>query len=158
MSYVTLFVLKIFDNVILNLKSIATYNNQKLLSSFYVVVSQLLFYLVITEIVNDNSMTAIILISLASGLGNYAAFIINDRFKKDDKWSITLTCSDIEDMKRLANYLVGHNIKYIANDGYNRKGEKTINIIVFSKTKDESRLIEKFLEQTENKYLKEIMK
>ena len=103
-------------------------------------------------------MTSIILVSLASGLGNYAAFLINDKFKKDDKWSMTLSCSDIEDMKRLANYLAVHDIKYIANDGYNRKGEKTIHIIAFSKTKDESRLIEQFLEQTENKYLKEIMK
>lgn len=136
----------------------ATYKNQKLLSSFYVTISQLLFYIVVTQIVNDNSITSIILISIASGIGNYIAFLISDKFKRDDKWQLTLSCSNIEDMKRLADYLVQHNIKYIANDGYNRRGEKTINILAYSKTKQESRLIEKFLEETENKYLKEIMK
>ena len=158
MMYLWLFGIKIIDNIILTAKSLSVHKNQKLLSSVYVIISQLFFYFVMTEIINDNSITAILLVSIGSGIGNYFAFLINDKFKKDDKWSVILTSSNIEDVKRLCNYLAQHNIKYIANDGYNRKCDKTINVIAFSKTKDESRLIEQFLQQTENKYLKEILK
>jgi hypothetical protein len=68
-----------------------------------------------------------------------------------------LTSSDKEDVERLCNYLAEHRIKYIASDGYDRAMEPTINIIAFSKTKAESRLIEQYLAKTESKYLKEII-
>ena len=55
------------------------------------------------------------------------------------------------------SYLAEQKIKYIANSGYTRKGEHTINVIAFSKSKDDSRLIENFLKNTESKYLKEII-
>jgi uncharacterized protein YebE (UPF0316 family) len=157
MTYVILALIKIFDNVILTAKSIATYKGQKILSSILVVISQLIFYLVIDHVISDNTLLAIIIVSVSSGIGNLIAFIINDKFKKDSKWSMVLTSSDVEDVKHLCNYLAANNIKYIANDGYNRRMERTINIIAFSKTKAESRLIEKYLESTNSKYLKEII-
>lgn len=157
MTYLLLSLVKIIDNLIMTAKSIATYKEQKLLSSILVTMSQLLFYLLIKQIVADSTLLVIILVSISSGIGNYIAFMINDRFKKDDKWTMALTSSDIEDVKNFCSYLVEHKIKYIANDGYNRHGNKTINIIAFSKTKDESRLIEKYLKETDTKYLKEII-
>ena len=68
-----------------------------------------------------------------------------------------LCSSDIEDIKKLCCYLIDNNIKYQANHGLTRKGKETINVIAFSKTKTESRLIEKFLLETDSKYLKEIV-
>jgi hypothetical protein len=156
-EYVLLALIKIFDNIILTAKSIATYKEQKFLSSILVIISQLIFYLIINEVINDNTMLAIIIVSVSSGIGNYFAFIINDRFKKDIKWTFVITSSDIEDIKTLCNYLADNKIKYIANDGYTRKGKKTINVIAFSKTKNDSRLIESYLNSTESKYLKEII-
>ena len=142
--------------IILTAKSLATYKNQKLLSSILVVVSQLIFYLVIEQVINDSTMLAIIIVSVSSGIGNYVAFMINDKFKKDDKWQYHMTSSDKEDVLRLCNYLVEHKIKYLANHGLNRRGEETINVIAYSKTKDQSRLIESYLKNTDSKYLKEI--
>ena len=157
MTYVILALIKIFDNVILTAKSIATYKEYKIISSILIVISQLIFYLVIDQVIEDNTMTAIIIVSIASGVGNYLAFMVNDKFKKDAKWSMCLTSSDKEDVERLCNYLAEHKIKYIANDGYNRRMEPTINVIAFSKTKAESRLIEQYLATTNSKYLKEII-
>ena len=156
MQYIILGLIKIIDNVILTAKSLATYKNQKLLSSILVVVSQLIFYLVIEQVINDSTMLAIIIVSVSSGIGNYVAFMINDKFKKDDKWQYHMTSSDKEDVLRLCNYLVEHKIKYLANHGLNRRGEETINVIAYSKTKDQSRLIESYLKNTDSKYLKEI--
>lgn len=157
MTYIVLAIIKILDNIILTAKSIATYKEYKIISSILVVVSQLIFYLVINQVINDNTILAIIIVSVSSGIGNYIAFLINNKFKKDAKWTMVLTSSDVEDVKHFCNYLATNKIKYIANDGYNRRMEHTINIIAFSKTKNESRIIEEYLKTTESKYLKEII-
>lgn len=156
MQHIILALIKILDNVVLTLKSIYTYQNKKILSSILVVISQLMFYTIIKQVIADDSIMTILVVSLASGIGNYFAFIIADKFKSDDKWQYHMTSSDKEDVLRLCNYLVKNNIKYLANHGLNRKGEETINVIAYSKTKDQSRLIEHYLKNTKSKYLKEI--
>lgn len=156
-SYILLALVKILDNVILTFKSITTYKEQKILSSILVVISQLIFYLVIDQVISDNTLMAIIIVSISSGIGNYIAFALNSKFKKDTKWTFVIASSNLDDIQKLCSYLAEHNIKYIANDGYTRKGNHTINVIAFSKSKNESRLIESFLANTESKYLKEII-
>lgn len=156
-GYILLSLVKILDNIILTVKTIATYKEQRILSSILVVVSQLIFYLVIDQVINDSTILAIIIVAVSSGIGNLLAFFINDKFKHDTKWTFIITSSDVEDIKTLCNYLVDNKIKYIANDGYTRKGEHTINVIAFSKTKNDSRLIESYLLNSGSKYLKEII-
>jgi uncharacterized protein YebE (UPF0316 family) len=157
MSYILLALVKILDNVIITAKSIATYKEQKILSSILVIISQLIFYLVISHVINDNTILSIIIVSVSSGIGNFLAFTINNKFKKDAKWSFVITSSNKEDIKGLCDYLVANKIKYIVNDGYTRKWEHTINVIAFSKSKNESRLIEAYLKNTDSKYLKEVI-
>lgn len=156
-EYILLSLVKILDNIILTVKTIATYKEQRILSSVLVIVSQLIFYLVINHVINDNTILAIIIVSVSSGIGNLLAFLINDKFKRDTKWTFVITSSDVEDIKTLCNYLATNKIKYIANDGYNRRGESTINVMAFSKTKNDSRLIENYLLNSKSKYLKEII-
>lgn len=156
-GYLILSLIKILDNVILTFKSIATYKEQKFLSSILVVISQLIFYLVIDQVISDNTLLAIVIVSVSSGIGNYMAFLINNKLKKDVKWVFVLTSSNAQDVQRLCSYLVEHNIKYLANNGLTRKNEPTINVIAFSKSKNDSRLIERYLSNTEVKYLKEII-
>lgn len=156
-EYVLLIIIKIFDNVIQTAKSISTYQEKKILSSILTIISQLLFYLVISQVIEDNTILSIVIVAFSSGVGNYLAFTINDKFKKAAKWTFVITSSNLNDIQNLCSYLAENKIKYIANDGYTRKGEHTINVIAFSKSKDDSRLIENFLENTESKYLKEII-
>lgn len=155
-EYIVLTLIKILDNVIGTGKSIATYMNKKLLSSILVVLSQLMFYAIIKQVIEDDSVTTIMVISIASGIGNYIAFEIADKFKADDKWQFHMTSSDRDDVLQLCNYLAQHRIKYLANHGITRQGQETINVIAYSKTKDQSRLIEDYLKNTNSKYLKEI--
>lgn len=151
--------IKILDNIISTAKNILTYMDKKLISSVLVVVSQFLFYTVVKQVISDNSMITILVVSIASGIGNYLAFPIVDKFTKDDKWYIYLTSHDKDDVERLCKYLAEHNIKYMANLGLTRRGEDTINVTVFSKTKEESKLIDNYLQHhSTSKYLKEIIK
>ena len=156
-GYIALGLIKVLDNVILTAKSLAQYKEQKILSSVLVIISQLIFYLVIDQVINDNTIMAIVIVAISSGIGNYIAFIINNKLKRDVKWTFCIASSNLNDIKKLCSYLAEHKIKYIASDGYTRKGEHTINVMAFSKSKDESRLIESFLARTESKFLKEII-
>ena len=156
-EYIFLAIIKILDNIILTAKSIAVHKEQKLISSILVIISQLIFYLVISRVINDNTILAIVIVAVSSGIDNYIAFLINNKFKKDVKWTFVITSSNVNDVQELCNYLAEQRIKYIANDGYTRKGNHTINVIAFSKSKNDSRLIERFLKNTESKYLKEII-
>ena len=157
LGYILLAIIKIFDNVITTFKSIAQYKEYKILSSILVVISQLIFYLVIDQVISDNTLMAIVIVSISSGIGNYLAFSLNSHFKKASKWMFILTSSDKNDVQKLCGYLAENKIKYIANNGLTKKNEPTIHVIAFSKSKDDSRLIEKFLDNTESKYLKEII-
>ena len=157
-SYIGLAVIKVIDNMISTAKTICTYKGLKLASSILVAFSQLIFYLVISEIIEDNTLKAIIIVSVASGIGNYLALLLDERFSRDEKWMVALTTSNMEDVKLLCKYLAEHNIKYLASSGFDLEGNKTINVQAFSKTKTESALIDQYLESTDHKYLKEVLK
>lgn len=157
MTYAILAIIKILDNIILTAKSLATYKEQKIISSVLVVISQLIFYLVIDQVISDNTILAIVIVAVSSGIGNYVAFLINNKFKKDAKWSFVITSSHREGLKLFCDYLVKHQIKYIVCNGYNRKWNDTINIIAFSKCKEESKLITNYLEKSDFKYLLEVI-
>ena len=75
-----------------------------------------------------------------------------------DRFTRGLVCfsMSLKGARWFSENLAEHKIKYIASDGYTRKGEHTINVMAFSKSKNESRLIEGLLATTESKYLKEI--
>lgn len=156
MTYILLTVLKIIDNVVLTAKSLAVHKRQKILSSILVIVSQLLFYLVIDQVINDSTILAIVIVSVSSGIGNYIAFLINDRFQKDDTWTNILTCSNKKDIVKLCTMLKENKIKYLLFDTYNRSFVESYTVMIFSKTKAESRLIDEFLKQTDVKYLRMI--
>ena len=156
-GYIVLAIIKVIDNIVGTAKNIAQYQERKLLSSALVVVSQLLFYLVIDQVIEDNSTLAIIIVAVASGIGNYLAFLINAKFRKDAKWVLLFTSSDVDKSKEFSDYLVKNGIRNVVSKGYDRTWENVINIIIFSKSKEESRVITKYLENSNFKYLLETM-
>ena len=156
-GYIVLAIIKVIDNIVGTAKNIAQYQERKFLSSVLVTVSQLLFYLLINKVIEDNSMLAIVIVAIASGIGNYIAFLINAKFRKDAKWVLLFTSSDVDKSKEFSEYLTKNKIKNVVNKGYDRTWESVINIIIFSKSKDESRVISKYLEDSNFKYLLETM-
>lgn len=156
-SYLLLALIKVIDNLIGTAKNILVYKEEKVLSSILVVASQLIFYLIIDQVISDNTILSIAIVSVSSGIGNYIALHINEKLKKDVKWTYVITSKNIEDIKALCNYLVEQDIRYTASKGYTKTWEETINVKAFSKNKHDSRLIESFLKNTGNKYLKEVI-
>lgn len=156
MQWLFLIFIKILDNIILTAKTITTYQNKKILSSLLVVISQFIFYFLITKVVDDNTILAIIIVSISSGIGNYIAFVLNDKFKKDDVWGNVITSSDTEMLIKLCTILKEHKVKYLLMDTYNRRFEKTFTVQAYTKTKEESKLIDDYLNNCDAKYLRMI--
>lgn len=156
MTYLMLAIIKVCDNILLTAKSISTYKGQKLLSSVLVTISQLIFYVIIDQVVSDSTLTSILIISIASGIGNYLAFMINDKFKKDDVWENTITSSDKDFLVGLCTMLRVHKVKYLLYDTYNRRFEQSYTVTAFTKTKADSKLIDEYLKNTDVRYLRMI--
>lgn len=156
MTYLILAIIKVCDNILLTAKSISTYKGQKLLSSVLVTISQLIFYVIIDQVVSDSTLTSILIISIASGIGNYLAFMINDKFKKDDVWTNIITSSSKEMLIDLCTMLREHKVKYLLYDTYNRRFEQSYTVTAFTKTKSESKLIDEYLKNTDVRYLRMI--
>ena len=105
---------------------------------------------------SSNTLLAIIIVSISSGIGNYIGFLIDDKFKKDDIWENTITSSDKEMLVGLCTMLKEHKIKYLLFNTYTRSFKESLTVTIFSKTKAESKLIDDYLAQTDSKYLRMI--
>lgn len=157
METIILGIIKVLDNMISTAKSITTYQNKKITTSLLVVISQFMFYLVIKSVVQDDSLISTTVVCICSGIGTYIAMTINDKTKRDMTYTNILTCSRTESVEALCDYLLEHKIKYIALDSYNRRKEDTLTVMAFATTKYESSLIDTFLENSETKYLRQII-
>ena len=157
MYYLFLFLIKILDNLIITAKNITLYQNKSILSALLTVISQFIFFFIISSIVTDNSFLSILILSFSAGIGSYLASFINNKISKDRTWINIITCSDIEKMERLSKYLYKNKIKCIMYDAYTRSGEKTYSIQAFAKTRSESSLIDKYIYNNNIKCLREIV-
>lgn len=151
-------IIKVVDNMISTAKSITTYKNKKILTSLLVVLSQFLFYFLIKSVVDDDSMLTTIVVCVCSGVGTYIAMYLNDIVRNDSTYTNILTCSCTDSIEELCDYLLGHKIKYIPVDSYNRDGSKSKTVLIFARTKKESSLIDSFVHNSKVKYLREVIK
>lgn len=158
MYIILLGITKIFDNVIMSWKSIVTYREQKILSSVLTTTSQLMFYFIIKQIVSDSTILLIVVISITSGIGNYLGFFVSNKFKKSSKWTNIITSSDSDGMFDLNDYLVKHDIKCVLTKSLNRNKQDSFTLIIFANTKDQSKLIDKYFDKDNMKYLREILR
>ena len=136
---------KIIDNVISTEKSILTHQNKAIAASILVTISQFLFYVLITEVVEDSNMLSIIVVSIASGIGSYIAFCINNKFSKETVFINIITSNDKAKMKAFGDYMRFEGIKIVTFDAYNDEINNTLTAIVFANTREQSKKIDKFM-------------
>lgn len=155
---VILGLIKIVDNMITTAKSITTYQNKKLLTALLVIISQFIFYLVIKEVSNDSSILSIAVVSVCSGIGTYIMMFGSDKMTKDLTYTNIIDCKCDEDTEKLSKYLLENNIKIVPVASYNYKtNEPTKTIIAFASTRYESKLIDEFLNNSDAKYLRQVL-
>ena len=103
-------------------------------------------------------MKTIMAVAIASGIGTYLAFILNNKYEKDIMWTNILTCDNADDINDLCFVLKKNRIKYIVNRSYTREWTDTYSVLIFSMNKKESTIIDEYLKLTNIKYLRQILK
>lgn len=144
--YVVLAFVKIVDNVILTEKTILTQKNKAIAASILVVISQVIFYIVIKQIVEDSNMLSIIIVAIASGIGSYIAFYINKKMSKETVYINIITSNDRAKMKALGDYMRLEGIKIVTLEAYSDNIERTLTALIFANTKEQSIKIDKYIE------------
>lgn len=138
-------IVKIIDNVVSTEKTILTQKNKAIAASILVVISQFMFYFIIKEVVADDNVVSIIVVSIASGIGSYIAFFMNKKLSKDTVLINIINSNDRNKMKMLGDYLRAEGIKVVTYEAYSDTIERTLSAMVFSRTKAESSKIDKYI-------------
>ena len=149
--------MKILDSFVTTTKSIFVYKNKILLASLMVGCSNFLFLTVIVNAVLSDSIYMNILVGLSSSVGAYLAMKTNNKFSKDVSYLNIITCDTRESVVELVEYLRLHKIKNIVTDSYTRQWDKTLVVQAFANTREQSKLIDTYLENKEEKYLRQIL-
>lgn len=144
------------DNVVTTEKSILTHQNKAVAASVLVAVSQFLFYMLITEVVADNNIISIIVVSIASGIGSYIAFCINNKFSKETVYINIVTSNNKNQMKDFGDRMRAEGIKVVTMPTYGDDIEKTLTALVFANTRNQSKLIDKYVEE-HNELFREVI-
>lgn len=150
--YLTLSAVKIIDNIISTEKTLLTQKNKAVAASILVTISQFLFYMLITEVVEDSNLTSIIVVSIASGIGSYIAFYINNKFSKETVYINIITSNNKEKMKSFGDHMRAEGIKVVTMPTYGDDIEKTLTALVFANTRNQSKLIDDYVENNNELY------
>lgn len=123
-------------------------------------MSKTLFNFWITKrVVSSDSMAAILVVSLAGGVGCALACLLSDKMSKDRTYVNVIMSDDLEAMMDFRDFLAKNHITNVASDSYTLDwDQKTITITAYAETKAESRLINKYIEESPLKFKRVIQK
>ena len=146
--FLMLFLAKVADNALSTAKTIFVQNNRALLASVALAFSNFIYLLITKDVVTSDNLTSLIVVSSASGVGCWMAISFNNRFSKDRTYVNVIMSDDFEEMKKLRSFLIKNKITNEASDGYTLDWEKTISIKAYAETKEQSRLINEYLDNS----------
>lgn len=148
-----LFVAKVADNALSTTKTIMVQRSRWILAGFAVILSDLIYFWITKRVVSAESEIAMLVVAVAGGVGCSLACLVNEKMSKDRTYVNVIMSDDIEEMKRLRDFLAKHHITNVAADSYTLDwNAKTITITAYPETKAESRLINEFIEESKTKF------
>lgn len=158
-TLVFLFLAKILDNALSTGKTILIQRNKGALAGVAVTISSLLYFVVIKNVVSAENNIAILVVSLASGIGCYIAVFITNRFSKERTYVNVVMSDNKEAVKDFRDFLAEHHITNVATDSYTMDWQrKTITVTAYAETKKESQLINQYLNDSTTKFKRLVQK
>lgn len=156
---VILFFAKVLDNTLGTAKTILVQRNRCVLAGVALGLSNFIYLSITKDIVTSDSSLALVVVSVASGVGCCLAVALSNRFSKDKTYINVIMSDNLEAMKRLRDFLAEHHITNVASDSYTLDwGTKTITITAYADTKAESRLIDDYISGSELKFKRVVSK
>lgn len=148
-----LFVAKVFDNALGTAKTILVQRNQCVLAGLALGLSNFIYLSITKDIVTTDSTLALVVVSIASGVGCCLAVAFNNKFSKEKTYVNVIMSDDKEEMMKLRDFLAENKITNVASDSYTMDWErKTLTITAYAETKSQSKLIDEYIEASDTKF------
>lgn len=144
-----LFLAKVLDNTLNTAKTILVQRNRCLLAGVALGLSNFIYLSITKDIVTSDSTLALVIVSIASGVGCCLAVTLSNRFSKDRTYVNVILSDDKEAMKAFRDFLAENHITNVATDSYTLDwSRKSISITAYAQTKVQSRLIDEYIERS----------
>lgn len=144
-----LFLAKVLDNTLNTAKTILVQRNRCLLAGVALGLSNFIYLSITKDIVTSDSTLALVIVSIASGVGCCLAVTLSNRFSKDITYVNVILSDDKEAMKEFRDFLAENHITNVATDSYTLDwSRKSISITAYAQTKVQSRLIDEYIERS----------
>ena len=144
-----LFLAKVLDNTLNTAKTILVQRNRCLLAGVALGLSNFIYLSITKDIVTSDSTLALVIVSIASGVGCCLAVTLSNRFSKDRTYVNVILSVDKEAMKEFRDFLAENHITNVATDSYTLDwSRKSISITAYAQTKVQSRLIDEYIERS----------
>lgn len=144
-----LFLAKVLDNTLNTAKTILVQRNRCLLAGVALGLSNFIYLSITKDIVTSDSILALVIVSIASGVGCCLAVAHSNRFSKDRTYVNVILSDDKEAMKEFRDFLAENHITNVATDSYTLDwSRKSISITAYAQTKAQSRLIDEYIERS----------
>ena len=155
----SIFFAKVIDNALNTTKTILIQRSRWLLAGIAVGISDFIYFWITKRVVSSDSMAAILVVSLAGGVGCALACLLSDKMSKDRTYVNVIMSDDLEAMMDFRDFLAKNHITNVASDSYTLDwDQKTITITAYAETKAESHLINKYIEESPLKFKRVIQK
>ena len=144
-----LFLAKVLDNTLNTAKTTLVQRNRCLLAGVALGLSNFIYLSITKDIVTSDSTLALVIVSIASGVGCCLAVALSNRFSKDRTYVNVILSDDKEAMKEFRDFLAENHITNVATDSYTLDwSRKSISITAYAQTKAQSRLIDEYIERS----------
>ncbi len=154
-----LFLAKVMDNAINTTKTIMIQRSRWVLAGIAVVLSDFIYFWITKRVVSSDSDLAILIVSIAGGVGCSLACLISEKLSRDRTY-VNVVMSDNRDaMQEFRDFLALHHITNVAPDSYTLDWDtKSITVTAYAETKEQSRLISKYIEDSDLKFKRVVQK
>lgn len=153
-----LFGLKALDNLLSTGKQLLIQRHKPILAAMSVVLSQIIFYRLIDKVSAFDGDLALYIVALASGVGTFLAVKISDKFSKERTFVNVILSDNREAMVELREFLKENHITNLATEGFTKDWQKTIAITAYAETREQSRLIDEYIKESDIKFKRIIQK
>lgn len=145
-----LFIAKVLDNALSTTKTILVQRNHCVLAGITLALSNFIYLTITKNVVTSNNNLALIVVSIAGGVGCCLAVAVSGKLSKDRTYVNVIMSDDKEAMQRFRDFLAQHHITNTATDSYTLDwNTKSITVTAYAETKAHSNLINDYI--AENK-------
>ena len=134
-------------------KTILVQRNRCVLAGISLAVSNFIYLCITKNIITSNSTLALLVVSVASGVGCCLAVAVSNKFSKAKTYVNVIMSDNLAAMQSFRDFLAAHHITNVAADSYTLDwSKKTITITAYADTKEQSRLIDRYIACSGLKY------